>query len=195
VADARDVFADLARGQLAAFAGFGALRHFDFEFLGVNEIVGGHAKPRRGNLFDFVGGSRLETIGVGIFAAFAGIAAAAQLIHSKRERSMRFWAERAERHRLRAEALEDGFERLDFGERNAGVQNGVQEIAEEDRTLAFRQFFKRGILLGIRRAHMSMKPPHDFRGVCVKLRALAEAVETRISEIIGFFREGFFVQA
>ena len=83
------------RGELAAFAGLGALGHFDFDLLGVNEIVGGDAKARRGDLLNFVCRGGFVAVGVGVFAAFAGIAAAAQMIHGQRESAMRFWAQRA----------------------------------------------------------------------------------------------------
>src|SRR5260370_11464463 len=82
VADARDVFADLLRGQLAAFARFRALGHFDFKFLGVDEIIGGDSEAAGGDLLDFVGRRGLEALRLGLFAAFAGIAASSQLVHS-----------------------------------------------------------------------------------------------------------------
>jgi hypothetical protein len=46
-----------------------------------DEIVGGDAEAAGSDLLDFVGGGRLETIGLGIFAAFAGIAAATEFVH------------------------------------------------------------------------------------------------------------------
>src|SRR5260221_539441 len=52
VANARDVFGDFARGKLPAFAGLGALRHFDFELFGADEIFGGDAEAARGHLLD-----------------------------------------------------------------------------------------------------------------------------------------------
>ncbi len=81
VADARDVFGDFARRELAAFAGLGALRHFDFELFGMNQIIRGDAESARGNLLDLVGRGGLKAVGVGIFAAFAGVAASADHIH------------------------------------------------------------------------------------------------------------------
>src|SRR5271155_5520927 len=83
VADARDVLGDFASGELAAFAGLGALGHFDFELLGMNQIIGRDTKATGGDLLYFVGRGRLEAIGVGIFAAFAGVAAAADHVHGK----------------------------------------------------------------------------------------------------------------
>ena len=78
MADSRNVFRDFARRKLAAFAGLGALCHFDFELFGVDEIIRGHAEAAGSDLLDFVRGSGLEAIHVGIFAAFAGVAAAAE---------------------------------------------------------------------------------------------------------------------
>ncbi len=143
MADARDVFADFLGGELAAFAGLGALRHFDFEFFGMDKIVGGDAKAAGGDLFDFVGRGGLEAVGLRIFAAFAGIAAATELVHGQRERAVRFGTERAERHRLSTEALDDGIERLDFVEWDGGVRNSVEQIAKENGPLLLGQFFKR----------------------------------------------------
>ncbi len=45
MADARHHFIHLVAGKLATFAGLGALRDFDLEFLGVDQVVGGDAKP------------------------------------------------------------------------------------------------------------------------------------------------------
>src|SRR5882724_10443803 len=123
VANARDVFADFARGQLAAFAGLGALRHFDFELFGVDEVVGGDTKSRGSDLLDFVCCSGLEAIGVGIFATLTSVATASQLIHRQCQRAMRFGTQRAERHGLRAEALDDGFERFDFVDWNRSEEH------------------------------------------------------------------------
>ncbi len=114
VADARDVFADFFGGELAAFTGLGALRHFDFDFFGMDEIVGGDTEAAGGDLLDFVGGGGLETIGLGIFAAFAGVAAATEFVHGQRESAMCFGTQGAERHGLRAETLDNGGEGLDF---------------------------------------------------------------------------------
>ena len=85
VANARDVRSDFFRGKLAAFAGLGALRHFDFEFLGVDQIVGSDAETAGSDLLDFVGGFGFVDPEIGIFAAFAGVAPAAELVHGESE--------------------------------------------------------------------------------------------------------------
>ena len=74
IAVAGDELGDLEAGQLAAFAGLGALRDLDLEFLAVVEILGGDAKAARGDLLDHrVGvvaiGHRL--VALAHFAAFA----------------------------------------------------------------------------------------------------------------------------
>src|SRR5260370_622354 len=189
VADARDVFADLLRGQLAAFARFRALGHFDFKFLGVDEIIGGDSEAAGGDLLDFVGRGGLEAIGLGIFAAFAGIAAATELIHREREGAVGFRAEGAKRHGLGGEALDHGFEGLDFVEWDGRVWNGVEQIAQKDGTLLLRQFFKCRIGLRSGCAHVGVKTADDFGRAGVKFGSLAETVKTGIGHFIGIARE------
>ena len=84
MAQARDVGVYFYCWKLAAFAGFGTLRHFDLEFVGAAEIFGGDAEARGGDLFYAIGGFGFETIETGIFAAFTGIAARAKTIHGDR---------------------------------------------------------------------------------------------------------------
>src|SRR5258708_2768774 len=176
VADAGDVFADFLRGQLAALTGLGALGHFDFEFFSVDEIIRGDSKTPRSDLLDLVGRGRLEAIGMGIFAAFAGIAAATELIHGQGQGAVRCGAERAEGHRLGAETLDDGRERLDFYESRGGVWNGVEQVAQEDRALVFRQLFKRGVGLCSGGTDVCVKPAHDLRRIGMEFRAFPESV-------------------
>ena len=63
VADAGDVIGDFVAGELAAFAGLGALGHFDLELVGVGQVVGGggssDAEPPGGDLLD--GGAFAES--------------------------------------------------------------------------------------------------------------------------------------
>ena len=92
MANARDVLGDFAGGELAAFTGLAALRHFDFEFFGANQIFSGDAEAAGGDLFDFAGSAR-RCVEVGIFAAFAGVAAAADLVHRQGESFVSFRAQ------------------------------------------------------------------------------------------------------
>ena len=52
VAHFGDGLVDLVAGQLAAFAGLGALRHLDLHHVRVDEILGGDAEASRGHLLD-----------------------------------------------------------------------------------------------------------------------------------------------
>ncbi len=146
-------------------------------------------------MLDFVGGGGLEAIRVGIFAAFTGIAAATKLVHGQGQRAVGLRAERAERHGLGAEALDDGLERLDLLQRDGRIGNGVEQVPKKDGTLMFRQFFKRGVGLRIRSTHMGVHAANDFRRTGVEFRAFAKAVKPGIREIIGFGRERRVVQA
>ena len=76
MADLGDVLVDLVAGQLAAFAGLGALRHLDLDVVGIDQVLGGHAEAARGHLLDrrahrIAVGQRLEA--VGFLAALAGV--------------------------------------------------------------------------------------------------------------------------
>src|SRR5207253_988191 len=117
VADARDHRVDLVAGQLAAFAGFCALRHLDLHHVGVDQIFGGDAEPPRGDLLDrrahrIAVRQRLEA--VALLTAFAGVGLAADPVHRDRQRGVRLARDRAETHRAGGEALDDLLGRLHF---------------------------------------------------------------------------------
>ena len=104
-------------GQLAAFAGLGALGHLDLQLLGVDQVFAGDAEAARGDLLD---GAVLR-VAVGqrhvarrVFAALAGVALAADAVHGDGQRLVRFLADRAVGHRAGLEALHDALDRLDF---------------------------------------------------------------------------------
>ena len=84
MADAgNDVIHFMAR-QLPTFARLGALGHLDLQFVGVDEISGGHAKTPGGHLLD--GTAPGIAVGVGhkagfVFPALAGVAFAADAVH------------------------------------------------------------------------------------------------------------------
>ncbi len=108
---------------------------------------------------------------------------------------MRFRAERAERHRLGAETLDDGLQRLDLLQRNGCVRNGVEQVPQKDRALMFRQFFKRRVGLRPGCANMGVKAADNLGRTGVKFGSFPEAVKTGIGQFIGFAGEGRFVQA
>src|SRR5207253_7873982 len=99
-------------GELAAFAGLGALGHFDLKLVGVDEIFGGDAKAGAGDLLD--GGATPVAVGIGlealgVFAAFAGVGFAADAVHGDGQIFMGFLGDGAETHRAGDEALDDFF--------------------------------------------------------------------------------------
>src|SRR6056297_2795771 len=120
VANPRDVFIDLSTWQLSAFARLGTLRDFDLNLIGVGQVFDRDAESTRGDLLDrrsfgiavFQG---LETDG--IFAAFAGIALAAQAVHRDRQRFVRLGADTAKAHRAGAKSFDDFAGRFDFFQR------------------------------------------------------------------------------
>ena len=101
---------DLVAGQLAALARLGALGDLDLHVVGIDQIFGGHAESAGRDLLDrrahrIAVGQPLEA--VALFAAFAGVRAAADPVHRDGERGVRFSADRAEAHRAGGEALDD----------------------------------------------------------------------------------------
>src|SRR5579859_4478905 len=149
VANARNVLGDFARRKLAAFAWLAALGHFDFELFGANEIFGGDTEAAGGDLLDLARAAR-RGVEIRIFAAFAGVAAAADLVHRQRESLVRFGAQRAEGHGLRAETLENGFQGFHIFERNWLLRQHFQQIAQEYGSRGFAEFLDRGVVLGLR---------------------------------------------
>src|SRR5207249_749416 len=104
-------------GKFAAFAGFRALRHLDLEFLRVDEVIARHAETTGGDLFDggvFRIAVRFPDVPGRVFAAFAGIAPAADAVHRDGERFVRFLADRTVTHRAGLETFDDGVHRLDL---------------------------------------------------------------------------------
>src|SRR4029077_7936242 len=133
---------DLATGELAAFAGLGALRDLDLQHLGARQVLGGDAEAAGGDLLDLglervaftqrdvhfhapFAQARLQRfarlyrrVAPPVLAAFAGVRAAADAVHGDGERGVRLGGDRAERHGASGEAPDDLGGRLDFGERH-----------------------------------------------------------------------------
>ena len=129
----RDRRIDLAARQLAAFTGLRALCHLDLNLARVDQVLAGDAETSRGNLLDgrvlrVAVLEQLETLGV--FAAFARVALAADAVHRDRQRLVCFLADRAVRHCAGLEALHDAFDRLDFFERNGIAGLELQQAAQ-----------------------------------------------------------------
>src|SRR6202051_2317565 len=116
-----DGLVDFVAGQLAAFAGLGALGDLDLHHVRVDQVFGGDAEAARRHLLDrgahrIAVRQRLEA--VGFLAALAGIGLAADAIHGDGERGMRLARDRAERHGAGREPTHDGPRRLDLLDRH-----------------------------------------------------------------------------
>ena len=113
----RDLLVDLVARQLTAFAGLSALRDLDLQFVGVDQIVGRHAKAAGGHLLD--GAASQIAVGVAqetllILAALAGVRSPAHAVHRDRHRLVRLFRDGAVAHRAGGEALHDLTGRLHF---------------------------------------------------------------------------------
>ncbi len=148
VAQFADVVADLATGQLAAFAGLGALGHLDLDLVGAAQILCRDTKAARGHLLDAaaqriaieqrqidfdVGRANhafervadldrnafeLVAVARSVFAALAGVAFAANAVHGDGQRGVGFGADRSQRHGSAGKALDDVFGRFDLVDGN-----------------------------------------------------------------------------
>ena len=115
VADLGDPWIDLGAGEFAAFAGLGALRDLDLDFVGVDEVFAGDAEAAGGDLFD--GGALAVAVGhrdeaFGVLAAFAGVRLAADAVHGDGERFVGFLRDRAVGHGAGLEAPGDRLDRF-----------------------------------------------------------------------------------
>ena len=186
VANPRDVLGDFLRGQLAAFPRLGALRHFDFEFLGAHEILRRHAKASGSNLLDFAG-SAGNLIEIAVLSTFTGVAAATQLVHGDGERFVCFGAQGAQGHRLGAEPREDRLDRLDFADWESLFRKHLEKIAQECRSVRLGELLEGAVSPRLRLAHVRMQPANKLRRSGVQLRAFTEAVQTVVCH---FLRSG-----
>ena len=129
----RDDFIDLVAGKLAAFAGFRPLRHLDLQIVGIDEVVRGHAKASRSNLLDRAAPQiavriALETLFV--FPALTRIRLGADTVHRNRQRLVRFFGNRAERHRAGRESLHDFARRFHFPDRHRSRRLELEQPAQ-----------------------------------------------------------------
>ena len=109
----RDPWVYLVTRELSAFAGLGALGHFDLQIIGVDQIFAGDPEAAAGNLFDAAAPPRVDET-VGIFAAFAGVALRSDGVHRDGQGFMGLGADAAVAHCAGGKALEDLGNRLDF---------------------------------------------------------------------------------
>ena len=108
----RDHLVDLVAGQLAAFAGLGALCDLDLQHLGVDQVMRRDAETARRNLLDLA--DAVGAVTRLVLAAFAGIGTPAELVHGLRQGFVRLGRQRAERHAGRIETRQDILGRFDL---------------------------------------------------------------------------------
>ena len=120
----RDLAVDLVAGKLATLAGLRTLRHLDLQLLRVDEIEARHAEAAAGHLLDrgvLAVTRRLQLIPHRVFAALAGVAAAAEPVHRDGERLVGLLRDRPIRHRPGGKPLHDLLRRLHLFERNRSL--------------------------------------------------------------------------
>ena len=107
---------DLAAGQLAPFAGFCPLGHFDLQFLSLGEVEAGHPKPARGHLLDGAVFRVALVIGPGVafrvFPPFAGVGPTADAVHGDGQGLMGLLGDRTVAHRPGLKPAGDRLHRL-----------------------------------------------------------------------------------
>src|SRR5581483_9628678 len=121
MAEASDDFVDFVAGKLATFAGLSPLGHFDLQFVGVDEVVGGDSEPSGGDLLDGAAAEIAIRIWLEarlVFPALSGVGAASDAVHGNGESFVGFLTDGAEGHGAGGEALDDFFRGLDFVERD-----------------------------------------------------------------------------
>ncbi len=144
VAHAGDDLVHLAAGELAALAGLGALGDLDLKLVGVDQVVGGDAEAARGHLLDGAAAPVAEALLV--FAALAGVGAAAEAVHGDGEGLVRLLADGAERHGAGREALDDLGGRLDLLQRQGPRGRGDFHQPAQGGELLVLSVDQRGVL-------------------------------------------------
>src|SRR5260221_5578481 len=130
----RDLAVDLVPRQLPTFAGLGALRDLDLQFIRIDEIFGRPAEAARRYLLDrgthgIAVGQRLEA--VTLFSALSRIRLTAYAVHGDGQRRMGFAADRTEAHRASREPPYDLGSRFNLVERNGrSVALEVEQTAD-----------------------------------------------------------------
>ncbi len=133
MAQPRDLRRDLGAGELAPFAGLGALGHLDLDLLRVGEVLDGDAEPRTGHLLDgavAVLAIRLGLVACGVLAPFARVAGCAQPIHGDGDGLVDLAAEGAMGHGTGAEPSHDGLDGLHLIQRHRISWDELQEAPQ-----------------------------------------------------------------
>ena len=136
VTSACNDFIDLETRQLTTLARLGTLSNLDLNFVGINEILGSYTKTTRSHLLDCASCAcailaRCKTSG--ILAAFTGITASTNFVHSNGNRFMRFLTDRTKRHCSCNKSFCNSFYRFYFIDTNRCTLLEFQEITNKHR--------------------------------------------------------------
>ncbi len=192
VAQLRDIRGDFVARQLAAFARLRTLRHFNLNDVGIDQIGWRHAEAARSDLLDardFIG-----AVARRIFAAFAGVGAAAERVHRFGQRLMRLRAERADRHRRGVKTLKQLAGRLDVVDMDRfGARLQRQQIAQRRHWTLVHQL-RIGLIVAVFAAlYGALQGTHHVRVIGVILAAVhilqQAALVQRLALQPGAFRQ------
>ncbi|MNM77887.1 hypothetical protein D3C81_897620 [compost metagenome] len=171
----------LVTGQLATFAGLGALSHLDLYHIRVHQVVGGDAKAPRCHLLD--ARILLGAKALGILAAFARVALTAEPVHGHRQRLVGLGAEGADGHGRGVEAGEQLGRRLNLLQCNRGgalLQD--EQIAQGGDGALVHQAGVLLVIAVVAGAHRHLQGLHHIRVVGVVLAAVDEFQETTLGQ-------------
>ena len=129
VPGAGDPRVHLVARQLAALARLGALGHLDLQVVGVHQVLAGDAEATRRHLLDGRAAQVAVVVGhvaIGVLAALAGVALAADAVHGDGEGLVGLLGDRAVAHGAGGEARHDRAGRLDLVDRHRWAGAGPQ---------------------------------------------------------------------
>ncbi|MNV56131.1 hypothetical protein D3C71_1484010 [compost metagenome] len=158
-------------GQLAAFAGLGALRDLDLQHFGIDQVLGGDTEAARGHLLDL--GTLLGAVAHRVFAAFAGVGTTTEAVHRDRQRLMRFRRQRTQRNGGGVETLEQCFGRFHFIQwHRRGGRLELQQIAQRRGRARMHRVHVLAPILGLAGTRGTLQRQHHVRVVHVVFAAV-----------------------
>ncbi|MNZ67067.1 hypothetical protein D3C78_853020 [compost metagenome] len=196
IAQLGDQAVDLAAGQLAALARFGALGNLDLQHFGIDQVFRGHTEAAGGHLLDL--GAADGAIARGVFTALTGVGTRAQAVHRLGQRFVSLWRQRTQRDTGGVEALEDRLQRLDLLQRQWLVGHfHLQQVADHRHRALVDQ---RGVFLElgvVALLHGGLQGVDHIRVVGVVLATVDEleqaALLDRLARAPGFSGEQLLV--
>ena len=184
VAELCDQSGDLVAGELAAFAGLRALGHLDLDLGSAGEVFGRDTEAAGRDLLD--GGVAFRAVARRVFAAFAGVRLAADLVHRDGEALVGLGRKRAEGHAGRGEAAADVLDGLNLVDRHGCVRGDeIEQVARADGLALVDRLHVFEELLALAAAlDEAVEREHDLRveGVELATAALGDLVVAAVVE-------------